>query len=451
LRAPRASATILAGEHRADAMTEPFLLTASAASRLMAKREISSEELVRSCLERVRARESTVQAWAHLDETMALAAARAADAVWAAGRSAQPGPLHGVPFAAKDVIDSADLPTECGSEIFSGHRPAKDAACIAAMKQAGAILLGKTVATEFATYRPGKTRNPHNPAHTPGGSSSGSAAAVADCMVPLAFGNQTAGSHIRPASYCGICAFKPTHGTVDLAGILPLEQSFDTLGYYARSFDDIALYYATVRRVPPAPARDGLGRPLRVGFYRALERQHAQPASTAAVETAARRLAELGAVVEEMDLPPEYADLAETHPLILNVGLSRSLKDIYDQHHNRLSERLRGMIEDGLACPPERYREAMDHADECRRGINQAFGGFDVLLAPSAPGEAPEGLGSTGSPVFQIVWTLLHVPCANIPGATGPQGLPVGVQFIGRQHDDGTVLAAAKWFHNRWN
>jgi Asp-tRNA(Asn)/Glu-tRNA(Gln) amidotransferase A subunit family amidase len=432
-------------------MTDLFRLTASEASRLIAKREISSEELVKSCLGRIRGREPAVQAWAHLDEGLALTAARAADAVLAANRPEPPrGPLHGIPFAVKDVIDSADLPTEYGSEIFKGHRPAKDAACVTAMKQAGAILLGKTVATEFATYRPGKTRNPHNPAHTPGGSSSGSGAAVGDGMVPLAFGNQTAGSHIRPASYCGICALKPTHGTVDLGGILPLEQSFDTLGYYARSFDDLALYYSTVRRLPPVPAGDGLGRPLRVGLYRALERRHAEPASTAAVEAAAERLAELGAAVEEMDLPPEYADLTETHPLILNVGLSRSLKDIYDKHHNRISDRLRGMIEDGLACPPEKYRKAMDHADECRRGINQAFGEFDVLLAPSAPGEAPEGLDSTGSPIFQIVWTLLHVPCVNIPGATGPRGLPVGIQFIGRQHDDGALLAVANWFHKRY-
>ncbi len=422
-------------------MPDLYRLTATEASKLIAKREISSEELVKSCLVRIREREPTVQAWAHLDEKLALQAARAADA--------QPpkSPLHGIPFGVKDVIDSADLPTEYGSEIFKGHRPAKDAACIQRMKNAGAVLMGKTVSTEFATFRPGKTRNPHNPAHTPGGSSSGSAAAVGDAMIPLAFGNQTAGSHIRPGSFCGTCAFKPTWGTVDLTGIMPLEHSFDTLGYFARSFDDIATYYAVVRGSPPIEARDGLGRSPRVGFYRALERKYAEPASTTAVEAAAKRLQTLGAIVEEMELPMQFADLVDIHPIILNVGLTRSLKAVYDKDANRISDRLRGMIESGLSTPASTYRAAMDHADACRRDINAAFGAYDVLLCPSAPGEAPQGLEATGNPVFQLAWTLLHVPCASVPGAVGPKGLPVGVQLIGRQYDDDTVLAIAKWLH----
>lgn len=425
-------------------MSDLYRLTATEAAKLIATREISSEALVRSCLERIHAREPTVQAWAHFDAELALQAARAADA------KPPQSPLHGIPFGVKDMIDSAELPTEYGSEIFHGHQPTKDAACIQRMKNAGAVLMGKTVTTEFATFRPGKTRNPHNPAHTPGGSSSGSAAAVADSMIPLAFGNQTAGSHIRPASYCGICALKPTWGTVDLGGILPLEHSFDTLGFYARSFDDIALYYAVVRGVsPPTGAPDGLGRVPRIGFYRALERKHAEPASTAAVEIAAKRFEALGAIVEEMALDSRFPDLTETHPLILNVGLSRSFKAVYDKDAHRISDRLRGMIESGFATSPATYRTAVAHADACRRDINAAFGAYDVLLCPSAPGEAPTGLGSTGNPIFQVMWTLLHVPCANVPGATGPNGLPVGVQLVGRQYDDDTVLAVANWFHRR--
>lgn len=424
-------------------MTDLYRLTATEAAKLIAKRDISSEELVKSCLERISARESTVQAWAHLDEQLAIRAARAADA------EAPKSPLHGIPFGVKDVIDSADLPTEYGSEIFKGHRPAKDAACIRRMKNAGAVLMGKTVSTEFATFRPGKTRNPHNPAHTPGGSSSGSAAAVGDSMIPLAFGNQTAGSHIRPGSFCGICAFKPTWGTVDLTGIMPLEHSFDTLGYFARSFDDIANYYAIVRGAPPANAPDGIGRPPRIGFYRALERKHAEPAGTAAVEAAAKTLQSLGAIVEEVELASHFADLIDVHPIILNVGLTRSLKAVYDKDADRISERLRGMIESGLSTPAATYRQALDQADACRRDINAAFGAYDVLLCPSAPGEAPQGLEATGNPVFQLAWTLLHVPCASVPGAVGPQGLPVGIQFIGRQYDDNTVLAIAKWFQQR--
>lgn len=224
---------------------------------------------------------------------------------------------------------------------------------------------------------------------------------------------------------------------------MPLEHSFDTLGYYARSFDGIAVYYAVVRGIAPAVAPDGLGRAPRIGFYRALERKHANPASTTAVELAAKHLAALEAVVGEMVLPPQFPDLTETHRLIFNDGLSRSLKAVHDKDAHRISDRLRGMIESGIATSPAAYRSAVAHADGCRRDINSAFGGFDVLLCPSAPGEAPVGLGATGDPVFQVMWTLLHLPCANVPLATGPNGLPVGIQFVGRQYDDDTVLAIA--------
>ena len=425
-------------------MTELHHLTATEASRRIARREISSEELVRSCLERIHAREPTVRAWAHLDETRAVQAARAADA--APPRT----PLHGIPFGVKDIIDTADLPTEYGSVIFGGHRPAEDAVCVRHMKEAGAVLLGKTVATEFATFHPGATRNPCNPDHTPGGSSSGSAAAVADFMVPIAFGTQTAGSLIRPASFCGVCGFKPTWGAVDLGGVMPLEQSFDTLGFYARSFDDIGPFFDGARDVPLAPPVHGLGRPLRVGFYRALERRHAEPASTAAVEAAAERLVALGAVVEEAKLPTAFADLPAAHTIVMHVGVARSLQASYETHPARLSESLRGLIEAGRSCLPSDYRAALDQVDRCRRDINAALGAYDMLLCPAAAGEAPTGLGSTGNPLFQSVWTLLHVPCATVPGATGPLRLPVGVQFVARQHDDQTLLAVARWFQVNW-
>ena len=221
-------------------MAELNRLTASEAAALMEKNEITSEDLVRACLARIEEREETVQAWQYLDPDFAIAEARKADA------AERKGPLHGIPFAAKDIIDTADMPTENGSPIYAGRRPDADAPCVAVMRDAGAVLMGKTVTTEFATFNPGKTRNPHNSGHTPGGSSSGSGAAVGDCMVPLAFGSQTAGSLIRPAAFCGAYGLKPTHGTVDLSGILPLEATLDTLGYMARSVDDLATYYATV-------------------------------------------------------------------------------------------------------------------------------------------------------------------------------------------------------------
>ena len=419
-------------------------LTATEAAALIARREISSADLVQACLERIRERDADVGAWQYLDEAYALAGARAADAAEPAG------PLHGIPFGVKDVIDTADMPTEWGTPIHTGRQPERDAACVANMRAAGAVLMGKLVSTEFAAYHPSKTRNPLNLAHTPGGSSSGTGAAVADFMVPIAFGNQTAGSLIRPAAYCGICAFKPTHGMTDLTGILPLEETFDTLGYMGRSFDDLATFFTTVRDVDVAPLADGLGRAPRIGLCHTYQWPHAEPATVEALDEAASRLTELGAEIDEVTLPESFADLDDTHSLILNCGVARNLREDYDAHKDRISDEMLGLIEEGLVCPPEKLEQALAHAEDCRNQVDGAFGNYDALLCPSAPGEAPEGIETTGSPIFQSVWTLLHVPIATIPGATGPTGLPVGVQLVGRPADDDTILCLAKWFHQRF-
>lgn len=418
-------------------------LTASEAGDLIAKGEITSEELVSACLERIDAREDEVGAWQSIDRDLALEKARAADA------TTPRGPFHGVPFAVKDVIDTADLPTTYGSPIFEGNRPTADAACVAKMNDAGAVLLGKTVSTEFATFFPGKTRNPHNLEHTPGGSSSGSAAAVADRMVPIAFGNQTAGSLIRPAAFCGLFGLKPTHGTVDLSGILELESTFDTLGYMARGVDDLATFYAIARGATPQPLSDGVGRPPRVGICHTHFWDEAQAEAREALADAAARFEAAGADVGEMTLPQDFATIPENHGVILNVGLSKSLADVYENNRDRISERLRDMIESGRDCPADRFESALAHATACRTAADAAFGDWDVLLTPSAPGEAPAGHSATGNPIFQVMWTLLHVPCVTIPIATGPNGLPVGVQLIGRRGDDDTVLKIAKWFDAR--
>ena len=425
-------------------MTELWQLTAAEAGRSIAAGETTSEALVRACLERIGERDGAVEAWAHLDPDYAIAGARATD-------DAGPGGLlHGVPFAVKDVIDTGGLPTEYGAPaIHGGHRPERDAACVAAMRKAGAVLMGKTVSTEFATFSPGKTRNPHNPAHTPGGSSSGSAAAVAASMVPIAFGNQTAGSLIRPAAFCGAVGLKPTHGTVDLTGILPLEPSFDTLGYMARSVDDVGLFYDTVRGVEPQVPADGLGRPPRVGLCRTHHWEHALPETRDAVARAAARFADLGADVADLDLPDDFAPIPDSHRVILNAGLTQSLARQYADRRDRLSERLRGMIEEGLGYDEATLEAAQTHARACRAAAADAFGDRDVLLTPSAPGEAPEGLGMTGDPIFQTTWTLLHVPCVTLPVAAGPRGLPVGVQLVAPRGADAAVLAVAKWFHSR--
>jgi Asp-tRNA(Asn)/Glu-tRNA(Gln) amidotransferase A subunit family amidase len=425
--------------------TELHQLSATDAATKIAAREISSEDLVRGCLDFIASREDEVGAWHVLDPDFAIAEARRADA------SAPLSPLHGVPFGVKDVIDTGDLPTGYGSAIYEGHQPDADAACVATMRRAGAVLMGKTVSTEFATYQPGKTRNPHNAAHTPGGSSSGSAAAVGGEMVPLAFGNQTAGSLIRPAAYCGAHAFKPTHGTVNLGGIFELVPRLDTLGYMARSVDDIAAFYDVVRGTEgSAPLADGLGRPPRIGICRTPHWQEAQPESVEAVESAAARFTELGAEVGYYKLPDRFADLARTHTTVLCAGLARSMADIYKNHGSEISEILRGMLDDGAATTPAALCDALAHADRCMMEFPTVTDGWDVLLTPSAPGEAPEGL-ATGNPIFQIVWTLLQVPCLTLPWATGPNGLPVGVQLIGRKGDDARVLRVGKWFQQRNN
>ena len=425
-------------------MSELWRLTASEAGRKIAAGEITSEALVRSCLERIEERDPDVEAWAHLDPDYAIAQARAAD-------SASSGsPFHGVPFGVKDVIDSGELPTEYGAPaIHGGHRPERDAACVAAMRAGGAVLMGKTVSTEFATFWPGKTRNPHNSGHTPGGSSSGSAAAVGASMVPVAFGNQTAGSLIRPAAFCGAVGLKPTHGTVDLGGILTLEPVFDTLGYMARSVDDVGLFYDIVRGAEPRVPADGLGRAPRIGLCRTHHWGKAEPGTREAVERAAARFADFGADVAEIELPESFATVPDSHRVILNAGLTQSLARQYADHRDRLSDRLRGMIEEGLGYDEATLEAARTHARACRAAAGDAFGDRDVLLTPSAPGEAPEGLGMTGDPIFQTTWTLLHLPCVTLPFATGPRGLPVGVQLIGTRGEDASMLAVGKWFHGR--
>ena len=417
-------------------------LTALEAATRIHAREISSEELVRACLDHIEERENEVQAWQHLDPAYVIAEARKADAL------KPQSPLHGVPFGVKDVIDTGDLPTECGSVIYRDRRPVADAACVAAMRSAGAILMGKTVTTEFATYTPGKTRNPHDPGHTPGGSSSGSAAAVGAAMVPLAFGNQTAGSLVRPAAYCGVTGFKPTHGTVDLSGIFELVPRLDTLGYMARSVDDIAAFYGIVlgRQVP---LNDGPDRAPRIGLCRTFHWHEAAPETVEAIESAAAFCAEMGAEVEDVEMPAHFGNLAETHTTILNAGLGKSMGKLLRENGDRLSERLQEMIRNGLETSDTALREATDHADRCLAEFNGVMGDRDVFLTPSAPGEAPKGTASTGNPIFQVVWTLLQVPCITLPWSAGPNGLPVGVQLIGRRGDDGTVLRVAKWLEAR--
>ena len=408
-------------------------LTATEAARLIAQKEISAEELTRACLDRIAARNAEVGAFVHLDPELSLAEARRAD------REPPRSALHGVPFGVKDVIDTRDFPTEYGTPIHRGRRPAADAPCVAKMREAGAVLLGKLVSTEYAMFTPNETRHPLNPAHTAGGSSSGSGAAVADCMVPVAFGNQTAGSLIRPAAFCGVYGLKPTHGTVDGAGILPLQPYFDTLGYMARAISDIQHMYGIVSGRNQHAAWPQERRP-KIGMCRTYQWESAEEETRAMFEAVGRRFAELGADVSEFELPADYSELVAVHRCVLYGGIARSLAQDYQHAADRMSEGLRGVIEEGRAWSAGEFEEAFRKARHYREHVNEMFGTFDALVCPSAPGEAPRGT-ATGSPIFQVTWTLLGVPCLNLPVGIGPHGLPLGVQLIGRRHDDASVLA----------
>lgn len=414
-------------------MNDLTQLSASQAARLIADREISSVELTQACLDRIAVRDDVVRAFCHLDAEFSLAEAARAD------REAPRSALHGVPFGVKDVIDSRDFPTEFGTPIHRGRRPVRDARCVARMREAGAVLLGKLVSTEYALFTPNETRHPHDPAHTPGGSSSGTAAAVCDRMVPIAFGNQTAGSLIRPAAFCGVYGFKPTHGTTEDAGILPLQPFFDTLGYMARAVDDLDSFYAVVSGGEQCGAWPS-ERPPRIALCRTHQWDAAEPASAEMLYAAAAHFRRDGAEVVEIDSPAAWTDLVDVHRRVLYAGVARSLADDFDRHGERMSESLRALIAEGRAVTEDAYRQAFATARDSRDRVNEYFGDYDAILCPSAPGEAPAGR-ATGSPIFQVTWTLLGVPCLNLPVGVGAGGLPVGVQLVGRRHDDARLLS----------
>jgi Asp-tRNA(Asn)/Glu-tRNA(Gln) amidotransferase A subunit family amidase len=414
-------------------------LSAAEAARRIARGELTSAALVASCLERIEARENDVQAWAWLDADLALRQARALDGMLP--RSA----LHGVPVGIKDIFDTADMPTEYGSPIYRGHRPKSDAACVALLRRAGCVILGKTVTTEFAHAHPGKTRNPHNSAHTPGGSSSGSAAGVADYMVPLALGTQTGGSVIRPGAYCGTVASKPSFNSINRAGLKFAAESLDTIGVFARSAEDAALGLQVLSgRAPPEFDRVRELKP-RIGLCRTPRWGDADAATHAAIERVAAQLARAGARVAEFELPEGSAELFDEHGTIMNYESARALAWEYENHRGEISSSLLPRLEEGWKHTRDAYDAARRLARDCRRRLAGRMNDCDFLLTPSAPGEAPATLKSTGDSVFNRVWTLLGVPCVTLPCGPGPHGLPLGVQLVGRSEEDSALLAWAHW------
>lgn len=415
---------------------------------------ITSAELVADCLKRIEEADGQVEAWAYLDRGYAMKQAEAADEHRRHGRPL--GPLHGVPVGIKDIFDTGDMPTEFGSPVWAGRTPRRDAAAVASLRAAGAVIMGKTVTTEYAYFSPGKTRNPHDPARTPGGSSSGSAAAVAAGMVPGAIGSQTNGSVIRPASFCGVVGFKPSHGLIPRSGALLLSRALDHVGVFARTVPDAALLAEVMagfdaedpdtRPVakPPFSATASANPPLppRFAFVKTPAWKHAEPDTVAAF---AELVDALGENAGELDIGESYAAAYDFQRIVMEVEMAQNLHRDYEQSASAMSPVLRELIERGRAHKAIDYARALAAAGSLRDALDETFNEFDAIITPSAPGEAPAGLGATGNPVFCTLWTYLGLPAVTLPLLSSEAGLPMGVQLVGRYGNDARLLRTANW------
>ncbi len=402
---------------------------------------VSSESVVAACLERIAAHDGELKAWVHVAGEAALAQARTLD------RESPRGPLHGVPVGIKDVFDTADMPTEYNSAIYRGHRPRADAAAVALLRRAGCVILGKTATAEFAFNNPPATTNPRNSAHTPGGSSSGSAAAVAGRMVPLALGTQTGGSVIRPAAFCGVIGFKPSFGAINRTGVKPVSDSLDTVGFFANTLEDAAKALHVLSGVALPDLTMKISAP-RIGFARTSRWDQADSASQIALEFAAGRLASAGAVVANIALPPAVEALFIAQGQIMKYEAARALAWEQSNHRDLMSSGILSRLDDGWAVTREQYEHAQRTAREARRQYADFIHSFDFILTLAAPGEAPKGLASTGDSMFNGLWTLLGVPCINLPWGKGAAELPLGVQLVGTAGEDSELIGRANWVMN---
>jgi Asp-tRNA(Asn)/Glu-tRNA(Gln) amidotransferase A subunit family amidase len=422
-------------------------LTAVAAAAELAAGRITSEQLVRACLDRIAEREADVRAWAFLSPDQAIAEARARD------RGPRRGLLHGLPIAVKDVIDTADMPTGHGTPIYQGNQPTCDAVCVSGAREQGAVVLGKAVSTELANTHPAGTRNPRNLAHTPGGSSSGPAAAVADGMAPLGFGTQTGGSLIRPASYCGIVGYKPTHDFISTAGVKALSAWLDTMGVYGRTVPDAALLGRALIGFDPIDFETKPAAGPRIGLYRTPQWAMAEPPMAAAFLGSAARLERAGARVTEVQAPSIMEGIIEAADIINDYETYRSLAFERMHHAQLLSPTMTNKLTKAAGVTRAQYLAALETAKTCGQVLTDLFRDFDVFIAPSATGEAPAGLttigpaGARGPAAFQVQWTVLHTPAISVPVFTGPQGLPMGLQVIAPCGADERALYWAHWVH----
>jgi Asp-tRNA(Asn)/Glu-tRNA(Gln) amidotransferase A subunit family amidase len=417
--------------------------TATELGRLIAAQRTSAVEIAQACLDRIEARDKDVQAWEYVDRERVLAQARACD------RKAPRGPLHGIPFGVKDVIDTHDMPTQYGSSIYAGHRPRADAAAVALLREAGAILLGKTVTVELAGFHWSRTRNPHNLEHTPGGSSSGSGAAVADLMTPLALGTQTGGSTMRPAAFCGVLGYKPSFNVLNRAGMKPLAESQDTVGLFARSLSDLALMLSalTACALPPLePAATPRIALARMPVWPELDAPMAR-----AFEGACARLARAGASVIELQLPQPFVDGFIAQREVNDYEAWRGLAHERMHHWEQLSSSLQARLEHAARCSHDQYTRAQEVLVQCKALLRELFAQYDVLMTPSTPGEAPRSRENTGDSSFHRIWTALHTPTLHLPVFRGPNGLPMGLQLIGACRGDAALLTHAAWIERTLN
>lgn len=412
-------------------------LSAGTAAAAIARGDITSEALVEACLDRIETRDALVCAWVHVDAALALAAAREADVARGAGRPI--GPLHGVPVGIKDIFDTADMPTQCGSDLYRARQPERDSAAVALLRRAGAIILGKTVTAELALSAPGPTANPLDLARTPGGSSSGSAAAVADAMAPLAIGSQTTGSVIRPASYCGIVGYKPSFGAIPTDGMHILADALDHVGLFARQLDDIPLMAKAMMPTAFGGARATSTGPPRVGVVRAPVWQESSDDARSRFDA----WASATGADDVVDLGDAFEDAVACQRLILDANLAANLGAACREQPDRLRNITRERVSNGSAIDGGALARAMARVEEQRSRLREIFRDYDALLTLAAPGEAPRGLSSTGNAVFSAIWTLTGVPAVSLPLLEGENGMPIGVQVIGASGADEKLLATA--------